>query len=587
MKLIKGDVLADKYEIFSLLAQEEAICHYIALCDKKKILLKVYDLSKTPPNFYSDDNIPWEIANIKSLTASFLPQIIDHAEYSAGVQKYYYVAYALISGELLSEKLQREGFLGYYQALPIINQVLDIVSYLHSQNPPIIHNNINPNTIWLDYSTGVERVILDGFQYSRNMKESRKSLSPIDLNMNYIAPELFNRIFLPQSDIFSVGAVLYKMICGIPPYYIEYDDARQFHDVFEKKNNLWENNLDLNVITGETLDENQKYVIYKALESRIDERFQDVDIFKRHLNREVALGKVEVKGGYKTLKDRKYSPKREGTGFDRIAGMSGLKDLLYNDVIRALEEKELYLNYGLTIPNGLLLFGPPGCGKTFFAECFAEEIGYNFVYNNPSDVKSKWINETEEKIASMFKEAQEQAPTILYFDEISSLIPSRDYDLHHMHSSAVEEFLAQMTNCGDKGVFILASTNYPEKIDPAFLRAGRIDKKYYIPPPDVDARSGIFEIYLKKRPIDLAVDYLVLANSTQNYVSSDIKFIVDEASRIALREKQKITMENLLNVISRTPPSVSVAILEKYDETKNKFQKNDDLKTNVKPKIGF
>jgi len=237
--------------------------------------------------------------------------------------------------------------------------------------------------------------------------------------------------------------------------------------------------------------------------------------------------------------------------------MKKLKEILYNDVIRALNERDLFQKYGITIPNGMLLYGPPGCGKTFISERFAEEIGFNFIELKPSDIKSKYINETEEQIKNIFNEAEKNSPTIIFIDEFDAIVPNRQGNLHHMNASAVNEFLAQMSNCSGRGIFIIAATNLPEQIDPAVLRTGRIDRIIYVPPPDKEARDAMFRIYLKKRPVDLAVNYEKLAENTKNYVSSDIKFIVDEASREALKKESRITQKILENVIINNPPSVN------------------------------
>ena len=133
-------------------------------------------------------------------------------------------------------------------------------------------------------------------------------------------------------------------------------------------------------------------------------------------------------------------------------------------------------------------------------------------------------NETEQKIGAIFKEAEENAPTIIFIDEFDAIVPSREGELHQSTASAVNEILAQMSNCSERGVFVIAASNRPEKIDPAVLRTGRVDRVIYLSPPDCQARKAMFELYLKDRPVDLDVDYDVLSNMTENYVSSDIKF---------------------------------------------------------------
>ena len=214
----------------------------------------------------------------------------------------------------------------------------------------------------------------------------------------------------------------------------------------------------------------------------------------------------------------------------------------------------------------MLLYGPPGCGKTFFAKHFAEEVGFNFMCITPATLKSRYVNATQENIAKMFKDAEKNAPTVIFIDEMNELVPNRDGDdVHEMSKSAVNEMLAQMDRTGEKGVFIIGATNYPNMIDPAILRAGRLDKKYYIGVPDTEARMALFKLYLEKRPYDFGLDYQQLADMTQGYVSADIQLIVNDAARNALRQHCKITMEILVSTISKTRPSLSTSELHKYE----------------------
>ncbi len=142
-----------------------------------------------------------------------------------------------------------------------------------------------------------------------------------------------------------------------------------------------------------------------------------------------------------------------------------------------------------------------------------------------------------------------------------------------MNTSAVNEFLAQMNNCGDDGIFVIGATNRPNAIDPAILRSGRLDKSIYLPPPDFEARKLMFELYLKKRPIELGLSFDVLSKLTHNFVSSDIKFLCDEASRQALKTKIKISLEILKSTINDNVSSLSLEDLDSYLAIKAKMER--------------
>ncbi len=583
--LAKKQLIDSKYEVRFFIEGDDYCEKYrVNSKDGKSYFLKLYNSSKLSKDSFSHGSM-LEVEILALLKSNGIIKLIDSGEMVEASQKYHYIVSEFISGETLQEKLEREGAFSQYSAVPIVIHLLEALSVMHSHPKVIIHNNINLSSITLDYSNKSEIPILTNLNYARYITSKSNSVDIKQLSPFYIAPELYNGVFTPQSDIFSAGALLYHLLMGIPPWHIEIPSHQHTQDKYLDAIND-NRNKPLNFgIRGfeEFNDEHLKETMKMALAINVDDRFNNTEDFIKALKREAVL-----EGGEK----RKHAPqkvsKKKGAGFSAIAGMQSLKDILYNDVIRALNEQELYESYGVTIPNGMLLYGPPGCGKTFISERFAEEVGFNILQLKPSDIKSKWINETEEKIASIFKEAAENAPTIIFIDEIDAIVPSREGDLHQMHASAVNEILAQMSNCSEKGIFVIAASNRPEKIDPAVLRTGRVDRIIYLPPPDYDARVAMFELYLKDRPIDLGVNYEALAKLTDNYVSSDIKYLIDQASRAALIKKERITQEILEQVISDVQPSVSYTELQKYELLKEKLEcKKEKPNENKKRPIGF
>ncbi|MCW3805677.1 AAA family ATPase [Plebeiibacterium marinum] len=572
--LNKKQIINSTYEVQFFLGGDSYCQKYrVKGNDGKSYLLKLYNSSKLSSFDFSNANL-FEVEILASVNSSGVVHLVNNGELINDNQKYHYIVNEFISGESITEKLKREGVFSPYAAVPIIIELLNSLKDCHSHPKSIIHNNINTSTVTLDYSKNREKPILTDFNQAKYISSKSNSVNLNRLNPFFIAPELYNGIFTPQSDIFSVGALLYNMVMGIPPWYIEIPPFQHTQEKFisainEKR--LTPLSFGLKEIE-ELDDEHLKETLKRALALNIDNRFKNADEFIDALNRKTALHKPEKK----TSPVKKAKPK-SGEGFSAIAGMQELKDILYNDVIRALNEKELYESYGITIPNGMLLYGPPGCGKTFISEKFAEEVGFNFLQLKPSDIKSKYINATEEKIGEIFKEAIEKAPSIIFIDEIDAVVPNREGDVHQMHASAVNEFLAQMSNCSEKGIFIIAASNRPEKIDPAILRTGRIDRVIYLSPPDYEARVSMLKLYLKNRPVDLGVNYERIAQLTENYVSSDIKFLVDEASRAALKIKARITQEIIEKAIELNQPSVSYSEIKKYELLKEQLE---DKKTN-------
>ena len=256
-------------------------------------------------------------------------------------------------------------------------------------------------------------------------------------------------------------------------------------------------------------------------------------------------------------------------GFDCVAGMKPLKSLLINEVIEPLLNPEKYKKFKLGIPNGILLFGPPGCGKTFIVKKLAEELGYNFIEMNPSSVATSYVHGAVGNIGKVFEMARLQAPSIVFIDEIEGLVPKRE----ELSSSAdikkeeINEFLLQLNNAGSSKILVVGATNRPHMIDTAILRSGRMDKRIFVGPPDFEARRDLFKICLSGRPYDKDIDFEKLAKMTENYVGSDLELIVTEAARAAVsQDKSMIDEKLLIDAINKFTPSVTSEEINYYSQ---------------------
>lgn len=584
--LSKGQVIDDKYTItFFLKKGSYAESYRVIDKDNKTQFLKLFSYSKLNRSQFDLNEDVLEIKILKTLKHPNIVKLKDSGNLIIENQKYAYAILDFISGETLADKMKREQIFNPYEAKDIVLGVLNGLNYLHNQSNPIIHNDITNLNVMLDLSGQVYVPKIIDFGYSRFLNQSNKDFQKDGLNPFYSANETFNKVFSVQSDIFSVGALYYHLLVGLPPWFIELSKFKSDNIKLEDAV-LKEREKPLQVVSSDSKIEASTFnIIAKALQPNAENRFKNLKEFIQAVNGEIEVENPVLEKSAnqnQTLKSVK-----KGGGFKSIAGMQELKDTIKLDVIDALNEKEKYAEYGLTIPNGMLLYGPPGCGKTFFAEKVAEEIGFNFYQIKPSDIQSKWVNASQENIKNLFEEARKNAPSIIFIDELDALVPNRDNSsVNHMNTSAVNEFLAQMNNSGDEGVFIIGATNRPNSIDPAILRAGRLDKHIYLPPPDFEARELMFRLYLEKRPTDIGLDYSELSRATENYVSSDIKFLCDEASRMALRSKSRINKEILLETIKSNKPSISLSELNSYIEIRAKME-GQQLDTNGRPRIGF
>jgi transitional endoplasmic reticulum ATPase len=307
--------------------------------------------------------------------------------------------------------------------------------------------------------------------------------------------------------------------------------------------------------------------------------YKDIDkanIINSRKRYEVIFVKT-IDGARPAVVDSEFSRKTESrirqeltelVGLDSVAGMKQLKETLINDVIKPLLYPEKYKKFKLGIPNGILLYGPPGCGKTFIVRKLAEELGYNFIEVKASDVGSSYIHGSVAKISRVFDQAKDTAPSIIFFDEIEGLIPDRDNlgESGSYKQEEINQFLEEINDSGDSNVLVVGATNRPHLIDKAILRSGRMDKRILVPPPDSDARKELFKFCLMGRPVSENINYDLLANKTENFVSSDIELIVESSARMAVKKDYpEINQALIEEVIKTMTPSVSKEEMDYFE----------------------
>lgn len=238
-----------------------------------------------------------------------------------------------------------------------------------------------------------------------------------------------------------------------------------------------------------------------------------------------------------------------------LAGMRQLRAELEQGVIAPLLDPDLYGRYRIPLPNGILLYGPPGCGKTFIANKLAEIIGFEFFDVSPADLGSIYVHGGQKLIRELFDKARAAAPAMIFFDEFDALVPARDGRTGHHYEAEVNELLTQLNECATKRILVVAATNRAEKIDRAVLRPGRFDKQFFVGPPDIEARVELFRLCLADRPA-VGIDYLRLGLRADGYTPAEIREIVNEAARFALAKGQPISQDDLLRALKERKPAL-------------------------------
>ena len=246
-----------------------------------------------------------------------------------------------------------------------------------------------------------------------------------------------------------------------------------------------------------------------------------------------------------------------------IGGLQEVKQELNEAVEWPIKNPEIFKRLGINPPKGILLYGPPGCGKTLLARAVATESEANFITIKGPEIFSKWVGESEKAIREVFRKGRMAAPTVIFFDEIDSLLPRRG--LGFADSGVTERVISQLLTEMDGivalvDIVVIAATNRPDIVDPAVLRPGRFDRLIYVPQPDEKSRLEIFKIYTKNMPLTKDVDPAHLATITKNYCGADIQALCREAAMHALRENidaKEVTMTNFQEAMKRIGPSVS------------------------------
>lgn len=457
------------------------------------------------------------------------------------------------------------------------------------------HFNINPFTVLYDPENDINRHIwLEGFEnmaYPHSGHIVPRMATEASL---YMAPEMFSGEYTERADVFAICLLLYQLVMdGEYPWPVPMRMRQEItmgmvtnQEYSQFMERIWSQPLRLRDFLTDSL----KHVLRKGLSINPADRYESVRKLRTAFESTLVMYTALVTATEEMEEEEKKMEKEEkkddevkvcnsSEGFSELAGMQEFKEAMTDKFVLPFKNMELAAAYGLNLPNGVLLYGPPGNGKSYCVQHLAGEVGIPYQVLKPSDLGSIYIHGSQGKIRDIFEEAKKYAPVILAFDEADAMVPGRNIPDNEHYAGETNEFLTQLNDAAKGGVFVFLLSNRPERIDAAILRRGRVDEKIFIPLPDERAREEFFVIRLEKMAYVGEMDYRRLAVLTEGRTFADLDYIVNEAGRRAFRRSLDkpgcdpvlVTMELLESVITEAGSSVSEADIRHFEMLKEQF----------------
>lgn len=534
--------------------------------DDMMYFLKIYDLALIPKSQLLEGKEVYEIVLCQEIDNDNIIHFVDKGEVKKGVKTFRYLVTKYYRGDLLVDSIKRDGVFGPEDAAQITLCVLNGLAYMHAN--ALLHNDVRPSNIMLqELEDGMLLPTIIDLGHISYMVMGRPTFSVEDLAPFFRAPETFKGIYTPKTDIFSTGALLYFMLFGKAPWETDLEDCKGDKNLIkEAVKEAREQELILE--TEEIkLPDYMKVILQKALSKKASGRFESVVDFAKALANQVMpeLAKEMEQSASEAAPAQEQMQqvpqveitfkKGSGNGFENVTGRNELKEQLRKEVLFALQNPEKAQQYKLPAINGILLYGPPGCGKSLVLESFAEELGFNFSIIKASGFGNIYQPGVLENLQRLFDAAEIKAPFLICVDEIEFLVPGRGEEEVGI-TPQVAAFFALMNECSKKGVLIAATSNRPDLVEPSIMRVGCIDRVFFVPQPDFEARKDMFKSHLEGRPCE-ELDYDELAKMSNDFNAGDITETVNEAAMTAAYMGVPISQKILTDVLRFKNPTYS------------------------------
>ena len=321
---------------------------------------------------------------------------------------------------------------------------------------------------------------------------------------------------------------------------------------------------------------------------RILPRFSEGDKIPASVLERLKVTEEDFMNAYKEIVPtalREFYVEASNIRWSDVGGLKDVKKKLEDNIIKAIRHPELFQKLGIEPPKGVLLYGPPGCGKTLIAKALANESQASFLVVRGPEILSKWVGESEKAIREIFRKAKASAPSIILFDELDAIAKIR---IGYAEGWSTEGILSQLLSEMDslytmEQVFVIGTTNRPDLLDPSLLRPGRFDLLIYVPPPSKEERLEILRIFTKRMPLDPKVSLEEIAAKTERFTGADLKSLCREAGLNAIRRgAESVEMTDFIEAFKYVKPSFTEDIEKWYEEIKMRL-KNVIIKRYEKP----
>ena len=565
----KGEKIG-KYVIDSFIKKGVVAESYTVLGpDDMMYFMKVFDLKSIPHEQLFEGKEVYEIHLCKELNTDENQNVIryvDNGEVKKGNQTFHYLVTEFYRGISLLDAVKQDGRFDLEDAVQIILCVLSGLSFIHSR--ALIHNDIRPSNIMLqELDDGMLMPTIIDLGHISYMVQGRPTFSVEDLMPYFRAPETFRAVYTVKSDIFSTGALLYFLIFGKSPW--EMMDLRNVRDKKKIADAVKKARMqDLILETEEVkLPDYVKVILQKALAKRPNDRFASAAEFAQTLLEQVMpelakrIEEDETNPQAEAQSQDNSGPtitirKGSGSGFDNVTGRDELKEQLRKEVLFALQNPEKAKMYKLPTINGVLLYGPPGCGKSLVLSSFAEELGFNYTIIRGPEMGHIYQDGVLDNLQRVFDAAEIKAPFVICLDELEFLAPNPNAEGEENVTPQISALYGMMNECSKKGILVVATTNRPDLIDQSIMRIGCFDRVFFVPQPDFEARKDIFIDHLKDRPAE-ELDFDELAKMSDDFNAGDIAEAVNEAAMTAAYNDVPISQKILIDVLKYKNPTYS------------------------------